>query len=86
MGKARDRPTTGRAIASVAPMRPDRQQGKECAMVGGIPASVKESGDPGALKEFLSHYPAAGSRLLPSEVMNIDPSPGQDDFVTMPNR
>ena len=55
--------------------------GWKCAAVEGIPASVKESGDPGALKEFLSHYPGVGSWVLPSEVISIDPAlmwlPGQ---------
>lgn len=46
--------------------------GWECAAVEGIPASVKESGDPAALKEFLSHYPAAGSWVLPGEVNGAD--------------
>ena len=48
--------------------------GWECGSVEGVPTSVKESGDPGALKEFLLHYPAAGSWVLPSDVTHTDPT------------
>lgn len=46
----------------------------ECGMVEGIPDSVAQSAAPGALKDFLAHYPAAGSWTSPVDALGTTPA------------
>jgi hypothetical protein len=39
----------------------------ECGTLEGVPGPVKQPATPGALKDFLAHYPDAGTWTLPSE-------------------
>jgi hypothetical protein len=46
----------------------------DCGLVEGIPDSVKQSATPDGLKDFLTHYPAAGPWTLPSESLGTAPA------------
>lgn len=46
----------------------------ECAMVEGIPDPIAQSATPGALKDFLAHYPAAGSWTSPVDALGTAPA------------
>jgi hypothetical protein len=62
------------AVAGNGPIRTTSSAGLECGTLEGIPTAVKKAGTAAAIKEFLAHYPAAGSWALPSEALGIDPA------------
>jgi len=62
------------AVEDNGPFRMISGTGWECGTLEAVPDVVKEAGTSGALKDFLAHYPAAGSWALPSESLGIDPA------------
>jgi YaaC-like Protein len=59
------------AVEPYGPISMPRGTGRECGTLEPVPDVVKEAGTPEALKEFLAHYPDAGSWTMPSESLGI---------------